>query len=434
MVKGSYMDEEVQKRAQAYAGDRVYRSYQEIEEHDVQRNHFLNMTRHSSVAWSGMAGCQPRKMAYTCLPRLVRSPVLWSAVVTFAITATLTRTGVIPHERADYDESALANSELLVSLLMAFYLGYCYSRYYAIYFACMDCRNAVFDCCALAAVYLYEVPDVWKVWRYTNLAHVATMVGVSHAYTTSNLFTEYVAENGLFEAEDEREREKLLSLRMEYTGMMAPQACISWAMAVVSDARRGRRLEKPEGVTLGDKILGLRQALASLFHFQFQTIPYVYLHLISLMVSLYLITFAAFKGLRFHPDETLAFGLVFPCCTMLVVAVTCAGLIAVGSLLANPLGSDVTDFAVLSFLRSCSANSRQTIVEQLAWLDSHARARDRDRSTQNGPAPAEAFARQSQPATSACAASPSPARDRDERGGAGGAASPASGDEGTYRA
>lgn len=100
---------------------------------------------------------------------------------------------------------------------------------------------------------------------------------------------------------------------------------------------------------------------------------YVYLHLISLMNGLYLVTFAAYKGMRFHPDETVAFGLVFPFCSTLIAAVTCSGLLAVGTLLANPLGSDVTDFAVLSFLRSCSANSRQVITEQLEWADCHAR-------------------------------------------------------------
>lgn len=114
-----------------------------------------------------------------------------------------------------------------------------------------------------------------------------------------------------------------------------------------------------------------------MFILQFQAIPYVYVHLISLMNALYLFTFAAHKGMHFHPDGTIIFGLVFPFCSMLVVVVTCAGLLAVGELLANPLGSDVSDFAVLSFLRSCSANSRQVILEQLSWLDRHGKPEQR---------------------------------------------------------
>ena len=105
----------------------------------------------------------------------------------------------------------------------------------------------------------------------------------------------------------------------------------------------------------------------------FQTIPYVYVHLISLMNMLYLICFGAYKGMAFHPEETIAFGLFFPLCTTIIISVTCTGLLAAGTLLADPLGSDVTDFAVLSFLRSCSANSRQVILEQSGWLDTHGR-------------------------------------------------------------
>lgn len=273
---------------------------------DVLRNDMLNDARTASAAWSGITGFLPRHITHTCLPRLLYSPVLWLALIAFATTATLTRMGVIDHAIEDYDTSVMANSDLLVSLLMAFYLGYCYTRYYAIYFCLMDCRyaaallaavatktrrdecarssdklcgcwtdrrNAVFDCCALAAVYLYDTPDVWRVWRYTNLAHASTMIGISPAYTYDNLFVPFVKENGLLEEEDTREFAKLQEAHMELTGMRAPQACISWALAVVSDARHARRLEKPEGVTLSDKIITLRTSLSALFNFQFQTIP-----------------------------------------------------------------------------------------------------------------------------------------------------------------
>ena len=36
------------------------------------------------------------------------------------------------------------------------------------------------------------------------------------------------------------------------------------------------RIEKPEGVTLGDKLLQLEQDVYSLFNYQFQVMPYNY--------------------------------------------------------------------------------------------------------------------------------------------------------------
>ena len=43
-------------------------------------------------------------------------------------------------------------------------------------------------------------------------------------------------------------------------------------VAVVLNARRLGRIEKPEGVTLGDKLLQLEQDISSLFNYQFQGI------------------------------------------------------------------------------------------------------------------------------------------------------------------
>lgn len=50
----------------------------------------------------------------------------------------------------------------------------------------MDCRNHVMECCALARLYLYDETDVWRLWRYANLAHAAAMVGLSPVYTVDN--------------------------------------------------------------------------------------------------------------------------------------------------------------------------------------------------------------------------------------------------------
>ena len=45
--------------------------------------------------------------------------------------------------------------------------------------------------------------------------------------------------------------------------------CMGWALAVVAEARRRGRLEKPEGVTLGNKLLNLEADVYSLFNYQY---------------------------------------------------------------------------------------------------------------------------------------------------------------------
>jgi hypothetical protein len=62
----------------------------------------------------------------------------------------------------------------------------------------------------------------------------------------------------------------LLRQDIESTGLRASQMCMGWALAVVPEARRNGQLEKPEGVTLGDKLLNLEADVYSLFNYQFQ--------------------------------------------------------------------------------------------------------------------------------------------------------------------
>ena len=98
-------------------------------------------------------------------------------------------------------------------------------------------------------------------------APASGVVVLSPVYTVDNLFNEFIREQGLFHFDDDgnvseegghaRELELLLELNMEGTGLRASQMCMGWALAVVAEARRRGRLEKPEGVTLGNKLLNL---------------------------------------------------------------------------------------------------------------------------------------------------------------------------------
>ena len=106
------------------------------------------------------------------------------------------------------------------------------------------------------------------------------MIGLSPVYTVDNIFLPFVHEQGLFEFDDngeavetlghKHELDSLLALNIERTGLRASQTCMGWALAVVLMARRSGRIEKPEGVTLGDKLLLLEQDVYSLFNYQFQ--------------------------------------------------------------------------------------------------------------------------------------------------------------------
>ena len=159
-----------------------------------------------------------------------------------------------------------------------------------------------------------------------------------------------------------------VDLNMETSGLRASQTCIGWALAVVNDARRAGRLEKPEGVTLGDKLLMLENDVFSLFNYQFQVMPYNYVQLIGSVTTLYLTSYAFHKGCGFVPEATLLNGLAFPLANVCILVMACVGLMTVGTSLANPLGSDTVDFAILTFVRSGAVNSKNIIDVQEEWI------------------------------------------------------------------
>jgi len=190
---------------------------------------------------------------------------------------------------------------------------------------------------------------------------VTAIVGLSNTYTVKNLFENFASENRLIG--NEEERKALLMYPMGATGMRTSQSCIAWALDVVKVANDKGELVVPQGSALTDTIVQLRTSLASLYHYQFQVIPYVYLHVLSFVNAVYLIAYAAHAGLGFHPGASYTDGLLFPLINSFIFVVTTLGLLTVGESLANPFGAGIEDFAVATFLKSCASNSRQLIEE-----------------------------------------------------------------------
>ena len=86
--------------------------------------------------------------------------------------------------------------------------------------------------------------------------------------------------------------------------------------------------------------------------------PWNYVHLISSVTTLYLGAFAFHQGLGFVPSTTILHGVVLPFMNVFILTMACVGLLIVGASLANPLGSDTVDFAVLTFLRASPTRRR----------------------------------------------------------------------------
>ena len=96
-----------------------------------------------------------------------------------------------------------------------------------------------------------------------------------------------------------------------------------------------------------------------------QVLPYMYVHLVSLLTAIFLGIFAVEKGLLFTPEADYTYGLVLPFISWVIMCCSCVGLIEVGTTLANPFGSEPEDFAVFTFIDAATRNALFSIEGDL---------------------------------------------------------------------
>ena len=200
-------------------------------------------------------------------------------------------------------------------------------------------------------------------WRYLNLAHALAFVGLSPTYTPDNLLNGFIEEHDLHV--EASEIEQLREIGVE-TGQGAYLQCIQWALLVISSAPEADENDTSyvhfmKVHAMQNEILLFRRSIAALCAYHFQVIPYMYTHMISLVSTLYLLTFAVLKGAEFSPDASIAFGFMFPVLSLSLMTLSCVGLLEVGSTIANPWGGELEDFAVFHFLDSAAAHTRSLV-------------------------------------------------------------------------
>lgn len=123
-----------------------------------------------------------------------------------------------------------------------------------------------------------------------------------------------------------------------------------WALEVVHQRASAGDFEPPIHAILVGHITSAASALSRIYAQEYQVLPYIYTHLVSLACAVYLVTVAFLKGLFFEPSSTFVFGLLLPLTSITLTAMTVLGLLEIGALLANPLGPHRESFAVCHFV------------------------------------------------------------------------------------
>lgn len=321
--------------------------YSDTVSEDKRRVNLLYLTRRSDplgIVWD------LRHIGFTALPRVLRSVNTVAVVSVYLTTAVTTRLGYWSYDSsvntADDDLTALAGMELLVTFNLVFYFGYCYNRFWQMHELAVACKNALSGVCSLARGSQMTVSECQDIWRWLNLAHITGYVGLTHVYTRVNLLEGVAQTYGLF-GRQSIEFKRLKELGLDGgTGNAAYGEFLVWVLRCISSASSRGVLDAATTENMQSLVLQMRAGMTGLYDYQFQVIPFCYIHLVALLTNLYLILIAIAKGRLFAPDASLERGLIFPLLALSFLSLSCLSLVEIGGRMQNPLGADDEDLPV----------------------------------------------------------------------------------------
>ena len=360
--------------------ERVPKTYRDTMKINGVREAVLNDARRLSPI---SAVLHANKLKNSIVPRLFSYVIVWIVVGIYAGCATLARLrdrygeffGGDPFGDAGMREGAYEGASVLVTFMVVFYLGYCYSRYFEQYAALRDAMATIVNVMLTARVCLPT--DYCKMtYMYLNLLHATAYVGMTPVFNSFNFLDRFITEHDL--ADDEDVEHRLAMLDIDHAGAYTFNVITGWTISLFHEAQvvcrwstcpctpsmlaTPRHPSQPcndircpqippsaraqvrgdlDGETyrnMHHDLLTVRSRLNSLYAYQHQVIPFVYSHLVSLACFLYLAFFAVEKvhrgplqrassilplpphqlllpfeqGARFTPESTYLFGLFVP--------------------------------------------------------------------------------------------------------------------------
>ena len=175
------------------------------------------------------------KIGQTVLHHLFCHTVTWIVLLAHRSTAVLCRYGYLGGKTVFSDAAeSFEGSDILITFMIVFYVGYCYNRYSAMFGDLELTMRSIINCCAVARVCFKDSASLYDLWRFLNLLHVTAYCGCTATYNRANLCDEFCQEHGLLTDPSVRER-------LEEIDIESPQAwstCMVWALR---SYRRGTR-------------------------------------------------------------------------------------------------------------------------------------------------------------------------------------------------
>eukprot|EP00599_Poterioochromonas_sp_BG-1_P002735 CAMPEP_0173140288 /NCGR_PEP_ID=MMETSP1105-20130129/4789_1 /TAXON_ID=2985 /ORGANISM="Ochromonas sp., Strain BG-1" /LENGTH=465 /DNA_ID=CAMNT_0014053231 /DNA_START=36 /DNA_END=1433 /DNA_ORIENTATION=+ len=310
-----------------------------------------------------------RSFAGTVIPKILTSRQAWLVIFEYIIIRVLLREKIIERgdDLPDISTAALAIIGSFMSFFLVFFVSQAYARFTASYGLSMNIDARIANITYLARSAL-KPAEAMRLARYANALHAVAYIGLSDAYTYSNLFQPL---NEKYRLLTDFELQRLNAVGFKKGGACSREI-VAWMLDLLYTAFRESNARKEEGVvpidnntltTMASEILQLRGSIFDMYAAAEQSIPFTYMHLLVLINGGYLILISYCIGVYFalshsvFPDLLGAFMLA--CHIVFVI-----GMRQIGRHMIDPYGSEVQDLAVPSFLEGTIRSTRQILQGQ----------------------------------------------------------------------
>eukprot|EP01033_Poteriospumella_lacustris_P006036 gene6037-4332_t len=285
----------------------------------------------------------------TILPDIARSLFSWFNLALYigirvVIKMDYLRIGV---ELPQINTTLVSIVGSFMSFFLVFFVQQAYSRFCVQYDNSMRIEGRLLNLAFFARTNL-EPLEAWRFVRYVNAIQVAGYTGLSHIYTESNVFDAMNSKHKLL-TDVEVKRVKEIGVN---AGGSAYREVLGWCYDLLYAQFRKHReqFDIISFQTMLNELMALRGCIGTLYDYDDQPIPFIYVHLVFFLSMFYcpLIAYTAAvympaKSYYIFPD-VLGFFVVF------LNMVFVIGLREIGHAMNSPYEDSLQDLSVLHYL------------------------------------------------------------------------------------
>ena len=327
-------------------------NYEELSHIERDRRELL---RHSKLRY--------RRYTYfqlwgTVIPTICKSWEWWLTASIYLMARVLLHYDIAQNTLLKLESSYISAIGSFISFLLVFYNNQGYSRYTAQYEESMRMEGRIFNAAYLARDNL-PTDMAWQFVRYLNGAHILCYIGLSTEYKRRNLFSPFNEKHRVL-TDDEVQR--LDEIDMD-TGGACYREVLGWAMNLLFQAKKGF-LDMMVYSNLATETLQLRGAIGTLYDYEDQPIPYVYVHLMYSITLLYLLLFAYFVATSLSVDNHHLRDIV-GVIVVSIFSMIAIGILEIGRLMSQPYKTDLSDLSVMHYINFTWMSSRRILIGKL---------------------------------------------------------------------